>query len=324
MKMNRRLGIGKILLLMAIGAIGWNYAGWEKNAIAKSANHLQVDIADTIDIDRSSLEQLKLHQALVSQSSRPAKYKLYVRQLVGRVTYQPGGRSRRIAKIGDTLQNVGDRLITGNQSGAVLRLEETIAQVELAANSELVIRNFKIADRGGLVSQITLRQGRARFRVPDFLNPSSNMYVSTPTTQISLRGADFLVAVDADGKTTVSVWRGNVIAKGATALQQKITTGFYSLVFPGGAPTPPAAISNNIGVRIENVFMDQQRRTHVVAQVAPENNVFVASQAVITDNLGRFRVILPANSDRQFMVTVSSPLGSSQTYNLAVPVSLAN
>jgi hypothetical protein len=183
-----------------------------------------------------------------------------------------------------------------------------------------VIRELAIAETGGLVSQLMLRHGMARFQVPDFLNPTSNMYVSTPTAQVALRGADFLVGVNADGKTTVSVWRGSAIAKGITAARQKIGPGFYSLIFPGLDPTQPAPISNNIGIRVENVFMSADRRTHVVAQVAPENAVFVANKAVSTDDLGRFRVILPANSDRRFLVTVSSPLGNSHTYNLTVPV----
>jgi hypothetical protein len=349
MKMCRLLA--KILLLSAIAPIVWywlvptklNQWGTENLAIAKNISGSEPQLAarqlpdftklnDWHELDDvntlEALEKLKLDlqsfPLLISQSSRQLKYKLQVRQLAGRVLYQPGGNSARVARIGDTLQNIGDRLITGAQSGAVLRLGETIAQVEMAADTELVIRNIAIAESGGLVSQITLRQGMARFRVPDFLNPDSNMYVSTPAAQISLRGADFLIGVNADGKTTVSVWRGSAIAKGTTNVRQTINAGFYSLIFPGVSPTKPAPISNNIAIRVENVFMDNARRTHVVAQVAPENAVFVANKAVITDDLGRFRVILPPNSDRRFVVTVSTPLGNSQTYNLAVPVNPAN
>jgi hypothetical protein len=120
--------IAKVLFLCAIGTATGEWLAPGRMAIAQSADHNLNDRPPT---------RLMKPRLLISQSSRQSKYQLQVRQLVGRVGYQPGGGTLRAARIGDTLQKIGDRLITDHQSGAVLRLGESIAQVEVATDTEL-------------------------------------------------------------------------------------------------------------------------------------------------------------------------------------------
>lgn len=180
----------------------------------------------------------------VADAVTPSKYKLEVLAVSGSVDYKAGSSLTRPIIIGELLQSVGDRIITHEQSSAVLQLNKTIAQVNLSANTELVIRSFTISRNGGLISQLALNSGQAQFQVPAFKNPESNFQISTPGGTVTVKnGATYSLSIAPNGKTTVVSLDGTVIAT-SNKRSVSVQKGFYTFIAPGLPPNAPMPTSD--------------------------------------------------------------------------------
>ncbi len=175
----------------------------------------------------------------------PSPYKLEVLAVNGSVDYKAGSSLTRPIVVGDLLQTVGDRIVTHNQSSAVLKLNKTIAQVNLAANTELVIRNFTISRNGGLISQLALNSGQAQFQVPAFKNSESSLQISTPGGTVTVKnGATYSLSIAANGRTTVMNFNGTLTAT-SNNRSVNIQKGFYTFIAPGLPPATPMKLTSS-------------------------------------------------------------------------------
>jgi hypothetical protein len=70
--------------------------------------------------------------------------------------------------------------------------------------------------------------------------------------------------------------------------------------------------------RIDRLIENNIRRVRLVGRVDPVNIVRVGDTPQVTDRNGLFSVVLPATSRLHLQVTVITPLGKQQVYELAL------
>lgn len=102
----------------------------------------------------------------------------------------------------------GDLIQTGADSSVRLMLNDK-SVIDIGANTELSLESFKRAKK---VRRDSLRLivGRVWARVTALFGAGSSFEVDTETAVAGVRGTEFIIEVDRDGKTTVSVIDGSV------------------------------------------------------------------------------------------------------------------
>lgn len=252
-------------------------------------------------------------------SSRPTRW-LEVRQFQRRVTYQQVKNPSRNAKVGDRLTKVGDRLVTAKQSAATLSFDDGIGTVKVTEDTVLQLKKMQTTSRGARIVLLSVPKGLARLQVRRFSNPSSRLQIQTPAGVAGVRGTEFGVGVDAQGKTLVATQSGLVTAS-AQGKTVEVKPGFFSTIIPGQPPTDPKPIDKEICLTVTSLVETDGGRAKLIAQVKPSSMVFVDGQSVSTDKDGKFEVqatITSNGSDRRLLVSVRNPVGEEKTYLLKV------
>ncbi|MBW4464057.1 MAG: FecR family protein [Pegethrix bostrychoides GSE-TBD4-15B] len=241
---------------------------------------------------------------------------LEVQQLSGTVTYQQGSRSRS-ARLGDRLQAVGDRLATGSDSTATLAVDTQIGTVEVAERTSLLIKALEITPSDGRITRLQVDKGRVQLRVRPFTNPDSRLEIETPAGVSGVRGTEFGVVVSPTGKMGVATLEGSVVTD-AQGEEVEVPAGFQNVTLPGEPPTQPVPFNNqpNFEYRVERVIRRSIRRIVVEGQVDPTSTVLIKGEPQEIDRDGRFSLLLPAPSRLRLTVTVITPLGQEQSYDL--------
>ena len=253
---------------------------------------------------------------------------LEFRSTTGAVEVTQGGQTRT-AQVGSRISGVGDTVRTADRSSARLAVDTQIGFVLVAENSAVRISRLRSTRRGGRVTELTVDRGQARLQVRSFTNPESELNIRTPAGVNGVRGTEFGVAIQPNGRTGLATLEGEVaaIAAGETVA---ISAGLQTMVVPGEPPDPPMPLRDDpfldvvaLGWEFEDTSTGQaadlQRIVIFQGQTDPVNLLIVNGETQPTDRTGRFDLSLPVEDSRQLQVTVITPLGTEQAYELAIP-----
>ncbi|MBD2693169.1 FecR family protein [Anabaena catenula] len=240
-----------------------------------------------------------------------------VRRVSGDVTYQ-NGKTSQSARIGVKLKNVGDSISTGQRSSSMLALDTGIAFVQVAENTKLEIQKLQQTRNGGHITNLQVRSGQVRLKVRPFTHKDSSLQIETPAGIAGVRGTEFGVSVQPTGKTGVATLTGSV---STTAQGQSvyINKGFQSLVIPGEPPSAPLPLRNDTSLNLQVLEEAGNQQARIIGKVDPVNLVIFANQPLTTDRSGKFDITIPMPANRRVAVTVTTPLGKKQDYELVVP-----
>lgn len=242
---------------------------------------------------------------------------LEVRQIQGSVTLI-SGQTTRAARNGDRLQSVGDGVQTGANSNTVLAVDTGIGFVNVSEKTNIRVQQLEKLPDGGHITRLQVTGGQARLQVRRFTHPSSRLEIQSPAGLSAVRGTEFGVSIQPDGKTGVATLEGKVaaIAQGASV---PIEAGFQSLVVPGEPPTPPTRLREDTRLQLQLLESVGNNQARIAGQVDPVNLVLINDQPLSLERNGEFDVQVPLPRDRRVRAVVTTPLGTKQLYELAVP-----
>ncbi|MEL7223297.1 MAG: FecR family protein [Cyanobacteria bacterium P01_D01_bin.36] len=250
---------------------------------------------------------------------------LTITELNGYVEILPFQGSRRQARQGDRLSSVGDVLITGADASVRLEVDLATGFVSMAENSQLQIRTLSVTNTGARITQLFVLQGQVRLRIRPLTNPNTRIEIYTPAGVSGVRGTEFGVSVGPEGQTGVATLEGSVFssAQGQTVMVEALQ---QSVIFPGEPPTPPAPLRDDPDLFIEVLEplsgqQDESGRTlvQVVGYTDLVNILEVDNKPQELSREGRFDVNVSLPENRRIPVTVTTPLGTNQQYELVVP-----
>lgn len=261
---------------------------------------------------------LTIRQVL-AQNKLQVRVKRYleVRKLSGSVTYQNKQRSQS-ASIGAKLQNVGDSISTGDNSSTMLALDTAIGFIQVAENTKLQIQKLQTTVNGGRITHLQVTGGQVRIKLRSFTHRDSSLEIETPAGITGVRGTEFGVSVQPTGKTGVATLTGSV----ATTAQSQtlyINKGFQSLIIPGEPPSPPIPLQNDTRLDVKFLAAQGNQQARIAGKIDIVNLIILGDQPLTTDRNGTFDIVVPLPANRRIAVTVTTPLGKRQDYELAVP-----
>lgn len=245
---------------------------------------------------------------------------LELRQQTGSVTFQPADGSSRSAAIGDRLQAVGDTFTTVGQSTATLEVDTGIGVLNVSENTIVRVQRLDIASDNGRITHLDVPQGQVRLQVRPFTHRGSELEIHTPAGVSGVRGTQFGMTVQPDGKTGVATLEGRVdtLAQGQTV---SVPAGFQNLTIPGEPPSPAVPLRDDpsLEYRVVRVIENGIRRVQIIGKVDPVNTVLLDDTLQEIDRDGEFNFLLPARSTVRFpTITVITPLGTRQVHELAI------
>ena len=240
---------------------------------------------------------------------------LQLRNLSGQVAYVQQGSARK-AQVGDLLKNIGDGVTTSQKSKAILSVDTGIGTIDVSENTKLWIQELSFAPDNGRITRLQVGQGQARLKVRPFTHKGSKLEILTPASLSGVRGTDFDVGVQPNGKTGLAVLSG-AVQSAAQGKSQSVPGGFQNFTIPGEAPTPPVPITNNTNLeyQVERVIQGGNRKVRLIGKVDPVNTVLVNRVPQVTDRNGRFTTDL-WNIPDSFVVQVivTTPLGVEKSH----------
>ena len=242
---------------------------------------------------------------------------LEVRSIFGNVIYG-NQQTSQPANVGTKLQKVGDSIGTGKNSRTMLALDTEIAFVEVAENTKLQIQKLHSTSNNGKVTELLLTGGQVRLKVRPLNNRESRLEIKTPAGITGVRGTEFGVSVQPSGKTGVATLEGQVVtsAQGKTV---SVNKGFQSLIIPGKPPSPPVRLRDDTILQIKILADMGNQQAKIAGKVDPVNLIILANEPLITNQNGEFEVITALPNNRKIAVSITTPLGKKQKYELAVP-----
>lgn len=240
---------------------------------------------------------------------------LEVRQTSGRVivTASPP----RAARVGDRLQKIGDSLQTGPNSSSVLRLDDGIGTINVAENTALRIRQMARLRSGARVTTLALDNGQVRLNIRPFTHRESRLDIISPAGVAAVRGTEYGVTVNDDGRMIVATESGLVTAaaQGKTVF---LEPNFGSRLRPQQPPSDPMPLDRELRLQIEQTEIND-RQIYVRGQIDPLNSVTIAGASVPIDNNGRFEANVPLPDSSllfDYEIAVSNALGERRSYSL--------
>ena len=242
---------------------------------------------------------------------------LSVQQMTGTVSYERG-KTARPARVGDRLEAVGDGVTTARSASAALLVDTGVGTVNVLEQTKLRVRELAIAPDNGRITRLEVSRGQVRLRLRPFTHRGSELEIHTPAGVSGVRGTEFGVAVQQDGRTGVATLSGAVITS-AQGSEIQVPAGFQNLTIPGEPPSNPVPLRDDPSLKyqFERIIDNNIRRIRLVGQVDPVNLVVVDGKPLTLDRTGRFQVEFLAPSVLRVNVVVTTPLGKTQTYELA-------
>ncbi|MBD2021595.1 FecR domain-containing protein [Leptolyngbya sp. FACHB-36] len=242
-----------------------------------------------------------------------------IQQVAGTVTCTLQ-RVTRSAQVGDRLQTVGDSIATGKNSTATLAVDTGIGFINVAENTQVRVRQLEYTPDNGRITRLQVTQGQVRLRVRRLTNPGSTLEIQTPAGISGVRGTEFGLGVQPNGKTGLAVLQGGV-QNAAQGRAVAVNGGFQNFTIPGEPPSTPVPLREDTRLKhqFRQVIEGGVRKIQLVGQVDPVNLVLVEGNPQVTDRRGQFRTELrPVPSYLRLRVTVITPLGKQQVYDLAL------
>lgn len=242
---------------------------------------------------------------------------LEIQQVSGTVTGVIGGSSQP-ARISERLQNVGDAVITGNASSAVLAVDTAIGSIAVAENTSVLVSELTVLPTGGHITHLEVTGGQVRLELRPFTDPDSELEIETPAGISGVRGTTFGVSVQPSGQTGIATIDGSVTAE-AQGQQVEVSQGLQSLIIPGEPPTVPEPLRDDPRLDIQILQKVERRTVQIVGQTDPVNLLVINDEPQTLTRSGEFDLQVPVPDDRRIKVTVITPLGTRQIYELAIP-----
>ena len=243
---------------------------------------------------------------------------LMVRQNQGQVMFDRQG-NRRASRSGDRLESVGDGVVTGQRSTAVLEVDTGIGFIQVAENTHIRVRSLAYAPDNGRITVLEVPYGQARLQLRPFTHRGSNLEIFTPAGVSAVRGTEFGVSIQPNGKTGLATLSGAVTS---TAQGQRVFVpgGFQNFTLPGEAPSAAVPLSDSTELRyqLERRIQAGLRSLRFIGKVDPVNLVLVDSKPQTTDRNGEFSLLLPAVSRQALQITVVTPLGRRQIHDVLI------
>ncbi|WP_313887355.1 FecR family protein [Nodosilinea sp. LEGE 07088] len=221
------------------------------------------------------------------------------------------------AIVGNRLSAVGDGLRTGRRSSAVLEVDTDVGFLDVSERTEFRIRALSMAADGGRITHLSVLRGQVRTRLRRFTNQGSEFEIETPAGISGVRGTEFGVSVQEDGKTGIATLTGAVETT-AAGESVAVPAEFQNLMLPGEPPTQPVPLRDDPGLEFERrVFVeDNTRFVTLIGQVDPVNTVFVDGDPQTVDRLGEFRFTRLATARLRVEVVVITPLGRQEIHEI--------
>jgi hypothetical protein len=168
---------------------------------------------------------------------------------------------------------------------------------------------------------LLIPKGKVRLQVRRFSNTSSIFNVITPGVVAGVRGTEYVVNVNNEGRSVISTFDGAVQTE-AQNVGVLVNKGFQNQTLLGEPPSRPVPILDNteLDYQILKLFEYNGRQVILVGKVDFANTVSVDGVEQNVDRNGQFRAELMTNSGYrgEVRVIVESASGKQQTYNLNV------
>jgi len=241
---------------------------------------------------------------------------LEVRHSIGQVIYSHGQISQPVHK-GMQLTSVGDTIATKQGSSVLLGIDIDTGLVKVAENTTLTVKKLEKGNKGQSITELQVLFGQVKLQIRPLSNKASSIEIKTRAGVAGVRGTEFGVSVQNDGRTGVATKKGAV----ATSAQGKIVlvkAGFQNLTIPGQPPSPPVPLREDILLNISELLA-RDGQVQIVGTVDPVNLVLINQQRQNVDSNGRFDITIPLPSNRKVKAIVLTPLGKKQIYQLRVP-----
>ena len=245
---------------------------------------------------------------------------LELSNLSGTVEFLRSGQWRQ-AQVGQRLGSVGDGVRTGAGSLARLSVDTQIGFVTVSENTALRIAQLYTTQRGGKVTELDVSRGQVRIFVRPFTNPDSSLEIRTPAGVNGVRGTDFGMAIQPSGRSSLVVEEGRVVSE-AQGVSVPVNAGFQNFTIPGEPPSEPVPITENPSLnllRLERQRRDGESSVVIEGSTVPVNLLVIDEQTQEIDEAGNFELELALPENRRIEVTVITPLGTEQVYELVVP-----
>lgn len=241
---------------------------------------------------------------------------IQVRRATGQVFYTRGQKSQP-ARNGMQLQAVGDTITTKKGASAVLAIDIGTGLIKVSENTSITVKKLLTGKKGDRITELQVNTGQVRLQMRPLTNANSRVEIHTPAGVAGVRGTDFGVSVQQDGKMGVATQEGSVAtdAQGQTVL---VKAGFQNLTIPGQPPSPPVPLREDTRLNIIQLIGNGSQ-ARIVGTVDPVNILIIAQQPQNIDANGKFDLTVPLPPNRRVEATVVTPLGKKQIYQLAVP-----
>lgn len=153
------------------------------------------------------------------------------------VEVQRAGTTSWLPVSRESIVGIGDLIRTDATGVARITFFETGAEIELTPDSEIRITEYSGDDTNGYTTSLEVLAGITQQQVQRFTDVSSSFEIVTPGLEMTVRGTDFLVRVEADGRSALITQEGEVAA--ATQNEQvPITSGFGVRAEMAGSLSP--------------------------------------------------------------------------------------
>jgi hypothetical protein len=267
----------------------------------------------------TTLSLLVLDSSSVAQQMLPVRVDRWIeiQQISGTVTEVIDGISRP-ARISGRLQNVGDAVITGNASSAVLAVDTAIGTIAVAENTSVQIDALSVLPTGGHITHLSVTGGQVRLELRPFTNPDSELEIKTPAGISGVRGTTFGVSVQPSGQTGVATIDG-IVSATAQGEQVEVSAGLQTLIIPGEPPTPPEPLRDDPRLDLRALRRVGRRMVQMIGQTDPVNLLVINDVPQTLTRTGEFDLQVPIPGDRRIAAAVTTPLGTRQSYTIVVP-----
>ncbi|WP_016952355.1 FecR domain-containing protein [Anabaena sp. PCC 7108] len=239
-----------------------------------------------------------------------------VTRINGQVLYSRG-QSSQPARSGMRLESVGDTITTKQGSSAVLIIDTGTGFINVSENTTISVDKLQMGENGERITELQVKTGQVRLQHRPLTNPSSRLEIHTPAGVAGVRGTEFGVSVQDNGKMGIGTMKGSVAitAQGQTKL---VNAGFQNLTIPGEPPSEPVPLREDTILDIRQLIANN-KQVKIVGIIDPVNLLVIAKQRLNIGSNGQFNITLPLPTNRRLEAFVVTPLGKKQLYELAVP-----
>ncbi|MFB3879716.1 MAG: FecR domain-containing protein [Armatimonadota bacterium] len=237
------------------------------------------------------------------------------------------------------LVHAGDVIRTGADSSVELRWARWAGgtRIKLGADTKFTVKRA-VTNRssGEEESRLRVDQGSIWVRLRKALTGKSKFEVETPTAVAAVRGTVFKVAVDPNGASRISVWKGTVAVEPTEGGAVSVTDGASVTVGGaiGGAPETMTEAEQEewqnqtsvIGpfLQLDLPYAGQQLQTNsltIVGRTEPDCSVTVNGVSAAVSEKGEFSTTADMPPGVQLIeVTSTAPDGTQTTITRTVSV----